>query len=536
VAFHPSARASEGAFFDGGAARLKTAGLDEVLFDRAYVRLPGDHLASDMLAAATAARLMGAPVEAIRRAVRAYTGVEHVLERVEEIAGVAFFNDSKATNVEAARKSLEAFPGVVLPILGGRYKGGGLRGPRPRVCARTARRCWPSAKPHRASWRRLAAVIPVVPCDSLREAVERGFALATAGDTVLLAPACSSFDMFEDYAARGPRLQGRSARRRWRRSAVAKKISSDSSLFAVTVALLGLGLVMVWSASSGLAQERYGNAYYFLIRQVVWACVGLVCMVAAMRTDYRKLRHPAVVYSAVLATLVLLIAVLSCPPSTTRTAGSGWDPFRCSRRRSRSSRPSSSSPTTSSAAARTSTTSCPRSSPCCCCWAGSPSSSSSSPTWAARPPVILIGCVMLFLAGVRLRYFAALTVLGLPVVYQAIMMAAYRRDRIEAYLNPWSDARGSGLPDHPEPHRRGHGRPQRRRAHGRPAEALLPALPVQRLHLCRDRRRARHARRLAVVLGSSSCSGAACARPGRPRSLRHLPGRGPDLVHRAPGD
>ena len=68
---------------------------------------------------------------------------------------------------------------------------------------------------------------------------------------------------------------------------MAKKISSDSSLFAVTVALLGVGLVMVWSASSGLAQERYGTAYHFLIRQVIWACLGLVCMVAAMRTDYR---------------------------------------------------------------------------------------------------------------------------------------------------------------------------------------------------------------------------------------------------------
>ena len=94
---------------------------------------------------------------------------------------------------------------------------------------------------------------------------------------------------------------------------MAKKISSDSSLFVVTVGLLGVGLVMVWSASSGLAQERYGNGYHFLIRQVVWACVGLVCMVAAMRMDYRKLRHPAVVYSAVLATLLLLIATLLVP-------------------------------------------------------------------------------------------------------------------------------------------------------------------------------------------------------------------------------
>src|SRR4029077_12549979 len=78
VAFHPSARASDGAFFEGKMARLKTAALDDALFDRADVQLPGDHLASDMLAAATAARLMGAPVEAIRRAVRSYTGVEHV--------------------------------------------------------------------------------------------------------------------------------------------------------------------------------------------------------------------------------------------------------------------------------------------------------------------------------------------------------------------------------------------------------------------------------------------------------------------------
>src|SRR5712691_5673387 len=189
---------------------------------------------------------------------------------------------------------------------------------------------------------------------------------------------------------------------------MAKKLSSDSALFAVTVALLGGGLVMVWSASSGLAQERYGNAYHFLIRQVVWACVGLVCMVAAMRMDYRKLRHPAVVYSAVMATLVLFLAyhlerrgeqVNEFLPSLfPGLLLLGWFAFLIF----------------------------------------------IQPDLGSAATVILIGCVMLFLAGVRLRYFAALTVLGLPVVYQAIMMAAYRRDRIEAYLNPWSDARGSG--------------------------------------------------------------------------------------------
>jgi UDP-N-acetylmuramoylalanine--D-glutamate ligase len=202
LAFHPSVRAQEGAFFDGSMARLKTAGLDDALFHRADVQLPGDHLASDMLAAAAAARLMGAPVEAIRRAVRSYTGVEHVLERVADIGGVLFFNDSKATNVEAARKSLEAFPGVVLPIIGGRYKGGDFADLAPALRAHgKAVLAIGEATPRIVA--ALAAIVPVVPCDSMREAVERGLALATAGDTVVLAPACSSFDMFEDYAARG---------------------------------------------------------------------------------------------------------------------------------------------------------------------------------------------------------------------------------------------------------------------------------------------------------------------------------------------
>ena len=96
----------------------------EVLFPLSAVRLPGTHLAGDLLAAAAAARLLGAGPEAVERAVRAFTGVEHVLERVAEIGGVAFFNDSKATNVEAARKSIEAFPGPLLVVMGGRYKGG----------------------------------------------------------------------------------------------------------------------------------------------------------------------------------------------------------------------------------------------------------------------------------------------------------------------------------------------------------------------------------------------------------------------------
>jgi UDP-N-acetylmuramoylalanine--D-glutamate ligase len=202
VGFHPAHSAGHGVYFDGGAARLRAGDFDDVLFDRADVQIPGDHLASDLLAAAAAARLMGASTEAIGRAVRSYTGVEHVLERVAEIDGVAFFNDSKATNVDAARKSLEAFKGTVLPILGGRYKGGdfALLAPELRAHGKAVLAIGEATERIAQS---LADVVPVVPCGSMREAVERGFQMAAPGDVVLLAPGCSSFDMFVDYAARG---------------------------------------------------------------------------------------------------------------------------------------------------------------------------------------------------------------------------------------------------------------------------------------------------------------------------------------------
>ena len=73
---------------------------------------------------------------------------------------------------------------------------------------------------------------------------------------------------------------------------MAKKLSSDTTLFAITAALLGLGLVMVWSASTAIGQEAHGNVYHFLVRQVIWACLGLAAMGATMRMDYRRLRQP----------------------------------------------------------------------------------------------------------------------------------------------------------------------------------------------------------------------------------------------------
>jgi UDP-N-acetylmuramoylalanine--D-glutamate ligase len=142
----------------------------------------------------------------VARGIAGFRGLEHVLEHVATVDGVAFFNDSKATNVAAAARSLEAFDGRVLVLLGGRYKGGDFALLAPRLRARGSRVLAIGEARDRVA-AALAAQVPVEACDSLRAAVERARALAEPGDTVLLAPACSSFDMFADYAERGRRFK-----------------------------------------------------------------------------------------------------------------------------------------------------------------------------------------------------------------------------------------------------------------------------------------------------------------------------------------
>jgi UDP-N-acetylmuramoylalanine--D-glutamate ligase len=207
VGFHPQGAPSEDpdrdeSYFAGDEAVARLGAKRGTLFRRSEVQVPGDHLASDLLAAATAARLMGAAPEAIARAVRSFSGIPHVLERVAELRGVAFFNDSKATNVDAARRSLEAFAGPVLAIVGGRFKGGDFADLRPAFESHGKAVFAIGEARHRVR-DALSPVVPVFDCGSLEEAVDLAWEEADAGDTILLAPACSSFDMFADYAERG---------------------------------------------------------------------------------------------------------------------------------------------------------------------------------------------------------------------------------------------------------------------------------------------------------------------------------------------
>jgi cell division protein FtsW len=225
---------------------------------------------------------------------------------------------------------------------------------------------------------------------------------------------------------------------------MAKKLSSDTTLFAVTVALLAMGLVMVWSSSSALAEESHGNAYYFLVKQVVWAALGLVVMGAAMRLDYRKLRQPAVVYSAVALTTLLLILVLFMSPVNghhrwIRLGSLSFQPAELAKLTSvlflayhlerRGERVNEFLPSLF---------------PVLLLLGWFAYLIFIQADLGSALVLLVIGGVMLLIGGVRLRYFAFLAVLGVPLLYQAVMTAAYRRDRIEAFLNPYSDPRGSG--------------------------------------------------------------------------------------------
>jgi len=178
------------------------AGGDTRLVKTSDVRLIGPHLLADVLAAAAIARLAGAAPAAVAGAVGAFTGLEHAMEMVGEVRGVRFVNDSKATNIDAARQAIETFGRGLVVIMGGRFKGGDLRLLRPVLASRGASVvAIGEAAPLMEEAFDGAAIVRTAA--SMAEAVRLAMAAAAPGGSVLLAPACASFDMFENYAARG---------------------------------------------------------------------------------------------------------------------------------------------------------------------------------------------------------------------------------------------------------------------------------------------------------------------------------------------
>jgi UDP-N-acetylmuramoylalanine--D-glutamate ligase len=174
----------------------------ELLMPAAEIPIRGRHNIENTMAAAAAARLAGADLAGIARAVGAFRAVEHRLEFVRNARGVDFYNDSKATNVDATLKALDAFEGGLWVILGGKDKGSDytvLIDPL-RKKARSVMLIG-AAAPKIAE--QLQDGVPIIHSGTLDAAIREAYAQAKAGDTVLLAPACASFDQFENYEHRG---------------------------------------------------------------------------------------------------------------------------------------------------------------------------------------------------------------------------------------------------------------------------------------------------------------------------------------------
>jgi UDP-N-acetylmuramoylalanine--D-glutamate ligase len=200
--FSRQKRVASGCYLRGEEIVFRSDGAECVLLERKIIGLRGSHNIENVLAAAAAARLAGVEPSAIAEGVRTFAGVEHRIEYVATISGVEYFNDSKATNVDATLKALDAFPGNVLVILGGKDKGSDYRILRPalRSHARMALLIGSAADKIEAD---LAGVIPVERAGTMARAVEVASRRAQPGDTVLLAPACASFDQFDNYEHRG---------------------------------------------------------------------------------------------------------------------------------------------------------------------------------------------------------------------------------------------------------------------------------------------------------------------------------------------
>jgi cell division protein FtsW len=226
---------------------------------------------------------------------------------------------------------------------------------------------------------------------------------------------------------------------------MAKRVSVDGWLFTVTLFLVFIGLVMVFSASAVMAKERYGSGYFFLLRQLGWATAGLIAMVVAMKIDYRRYRHPAVVFTLLGATTLMLISVFFLDRShhTHRwihLAGFSFQP-------SEMAKPALILFLAYFLADKTKTITDWR----------------NTILPAALPTMVFISLIVfqpdlgtaiacaaitvcvLFVAGMEMRYLGYALLASLLPLYFLIFHVAYRRARILAFLDPYADPQGKGF-------------------------------------------------------------------------------------------
>lgn len=200
--FSRKQRVAQGAYVRAEEIVFRQDGAEEVLLKLEDIPLAGSHNVENVLAAAVAARLAGAPAAAIAKGVRSFAGVEHRLEFVSEIAGVRYYNDSKATNVDATLKALDAFPGRILIILGGKDKGSDYTVLQKPLREKAILALLIGAAAEKIE-NQISGSVALERAETLERAVETASHAAQRGDVVLLAPACASFDQFKNYEQRG---------------------------------------------------------------------------------------------------------------------------------------------------------------------------------------------------------------------------------------------------------------------------------------------------------------------------------------------
>jgi cell division protein FtsW len=226
---------------------------------------------------------------------------------------------------------------------------------------------------------------------------------------------------------------------------MAKRVSVDRWLFTVTMLLVFVGLVMVFSASAVMAQERFGSEYAFLSKQLIWAGVGLIAMVVTMRLDYRRYKHPALVFSLMGLTTLLLISVffLDRSHNTHRWIHAGGFSFQPSEL----AKPALILFLAYFLETRAKTIDDVR----------------NTLVPAAAPVLVFLGLIVLepdlgtaiacagiaacilYVAGMRMRYFAYAFGASLVPLYFLIFHVSFRRDRILAFLNPYADRQKAGF-------------------------------------------------------------------------------------------
>ena len=200
--FSRKQRVAQGAFLRGQEIVFRHDGKEEVILKQSEIPLPGAHNLENVLAAVVAASLAGASPAQIANAIHSFAGVEHRLEFVTEHNGVRFYNDSKATNVDATLKALDAFPGHILIILGGKDKGSDYTILQTSLREKAILALLIGAAAQKIE-SQIAGSVAIERAGTLGRAVEVASHTARPGDIVLLAPACASFDQFENYEHRG---------------------------------------------------------------------------------------------------------------------------------------------------------------------------------------------------------------------------------------------------------------------------------------------------------------------------------------------